>query len=67
MTRQQQNDLIISKLGETLTDLPNVQDRISKAFSAWFRNLVASAAPPPTEEGGGEGAEAAPPEEGAEG
>jgi hypothetical protein len=66
MTRAEQTDVIISKLGNKLADLDNVQDKIAKSFSAWFRDLVANASPPPPEEeaaaaGGGE-EEVQPPE-----
>jgi hypothetical protein len=40
MTRQQQNDIIISKLVDKLGDQPNVQQRITMVFTQWFQNLV---------------------------
>lgn len=43
MTRQAQNDIIISSLQEQLRDKPNAQELISNAFKNWFSALVASA------------------------
>lgn len=40
MTRQEQNDIIITKIVDKLGDQPNVQQRVTQAFNAWFRNLV---------------------------
>jgi hypothetical protein len=40
MTKQQQNEIIISKLADKLADQPNVQDKLDKVFSEWFQGLA---------------------------
>jgi hypothetical protein len=54
MTKQQQNDIILSKLADKLGDQPNVQSKLDQAFSQWFQNLAqqgfAMSAPPPAPE-----------------
>jgi hypothetical protein len=40
MTRQEQNNIILSRISDALGDKPNVQKVLAKAFTAWFQALV---------------------------
>jgi hypothetical protein len=45
MTKQEQNDLILTHIDSELRDTPGVQERVGKAFSKWFQGLIQSAQP----------------------
>jgi hypothetical protein len=40
MTRQEQNNIILSRIAQKLGDKPNVQIVLARAFTAWFQALV---------------------------
>jgi hypothetical protein len=40
MLRQEQNDIILSRIADKLGDQPNVQVVLGKTFTQWFRALV---------------------------
>jgi uncharacterized membrane protein len=42
MTRKEQNQFILAKIQEKLTDIPNVQATLEQTFMLWFQALAAA-------------------------
>lgn len=45
MTKGQLQDLVIAKMQDKITDTFSIRERISNAFTEWFKVLVAPQAP----------------------